>query len=237
MVSYNKATGNVVGQLPFREYCVGVTSPFFENAYIADLIERKEHWGAKWFGVLSPVFFSKALAGGLTVDKIKHDIDRGIRRKIARNVFQSLEIDALGFHPGHKNRNIIKQGARYHGRPNGQVFVDLTQAIFDRAGVAWRVEDDLNLVVYNNYIIARPAIWQKYYDDVLGPCMEVMKNDTEIRAECFRDATYHKSKRMSARLKRDLGVPYYPFHSFICERFWAVFLRMNSGIQFRHFGK
>jgi hypothetical protein len=65
--------------------------------------------------------------------------------------------------------------------------------------------------------------------------MQVMNHNAELNKMIWQDSGYHKKKRMSAKLKQDLGVPYYPLHTFICERFWSVYLAMNRQIKFRHY--
>lgn len=233
LVTYNKATSDIAAKYPYSIYHVGKTSPFFENAYIRDLIQKGVHHNDDWFGLLSPHFFTKALSGRLTPYKIQHDIERGIQIQTGRNRFERHEAEAIGFTPRLKNLNVITQGNRAHG----EGFSELVQDIFNKAGVDWDVSKPLKKVVMSNYIIARPEVYQDYANTVLLPCMEVMETDPDISKRCWEDSRYYKKRSMSAQLKSDLGVPYYPLHTFICERFWSVYLAMNPGVKFRHFGQ
>ena len=234
MVAYDPATCDIASRSPFKVYCVDHTSPFFENAYIRDLVEKGAHNQGEWFGVLSPAFFYKALGGSLTPDKIAIYLNKKKKVRTGRRTFQMLDVDALGFNPRSQNSNIIQQGNRWHGDD----FQAIVQAIFDKAGVPWDCSQRLHNVVMSNYIITRPWVYEDYVRSILAPCMDVMENDSSIRETIWRDSGYQKKRNMTDKLKADLGVPYYPLHTFICERFWAVYLAINAEkVTFRHYGQ
>jgi hypothetical protein len=233
MTAYNDKTSEIVDKYPFMKYWVEKTSPFFENAYILDLVVNGEHKGNEWFGVLSPQFFTKCCGGRLTIYKMQHDIERGIQVQTGRNQFERHEADAIGYHPSLRNRNMIQQGNLAHG----DGFSQLTQDILTKAGVDWDVTKPLKKIVLSNAIITRQHVYEDYVLSVLEPCMTVMDNDEEIRERVWKNSGYHKNKSMSAKLKADLGVNYYPLHTFICERLWSVYLAMNPSVKFRHFGQ
>lgn len=233
MISFDHLTNDIVQKSGFSGYFVSKTSEFFENWYISDLIQKGAHKDAELFGVLSPYFFHKAMAGGLNTFKIRHDIERGYKKQVGRNIYEVSDLEALGFHPRNRQKNIITQGNRWHG----EQFADITQMVFDKADIAWNVNSPLPRIVLHNYILAKPAIYEDYVKTILNPCMKVMQEDEELQPLLWQDSGYHKKKNMSQKLKDDLGVPYYPMHTFICERFWSVYLAMNPQIKFRHFGQ
>ena len=130
-----------------------------------------------------------------------------------------------------QNPNVIRQGDNWHRVENGS-FSGIVQQVLRGAGIEWSVGDRLRLPIYNNYVIARPWVWDRYVNEMLNPCMEVMKNaEGEFRELLWQDARYHKSRRKSvqAHLQANFGVPHYPLHTFICERFWSVWVEMNWG--------
>lgn len=233
IVAYDQKTSDISAKYPYSVYYADKTSAFFENEYIRDLVNKGAHNDDDFFAVLSPHFFTKAIGGRLTPHKIQHDIERGIQIQTGRNTFEKHDVDAIGFTPQLRNTNVITQGDRTHV----EGFSDLVQEIFNLAGVNWNVLTPLKKIVMSNYIIARSSIWQHYADTVLLPCMEVMETDKAISNEVWKDSRYYKKAKMSAKLKQDLGVSYYPLHTFICERFWSVYLAMNPDVNFRHFGK
>lgn len=233
MVTFDGKTRDIAAKYPFSVYAVSHTSPFFENWYIRDLIQKGAHNDAEWFGVLSPYFFTKAMSGRLTPAKIQHDLERAYKRQVGRNAFDLQELHALGFHPRLRQKNIITQGNRWHG----ETFSEITQLILNKAGIAWNVDRMLPKVVMHNYILARPHIYQEYVSEILSPCMDVMMYDPEVYALVWKDSMYHKKKKMTDKLKQDLGVPYYPMHTFICERLWSVYLALNGSVNFRHYGQ
>lgn len=223
MIAYNEITSNYVDTTEFKKYEVAKNSEFFENAYILDLIKSETHAESKYFAVLSPAFFNKACAGRVTTSGIVEKLEKGLTVPTSRFSSKQVEIDILGFNPHHRNSNIIMQGNRWHGSN----FSEVTQLIFDKAGIDWDVSRKLKHILLHNYVIAKSEIYEKYVTEILEPCMSVMSNDSEVRELVWKDSGYHKKRRMSEKLKADLGVNYYPLHTFICERFWSVFVALN----------
>ena len=82
----------------FTPYYNPTLTPFFENSVIEDLCRKGAHMEHEFFGVLSPVFFSKAMGGGVKRQFIAEKLSR---------------CDLLSFWKG-DNRNIITQGDHYH---------------------------------------------------------------------------------------------------------------------------
>ena len=191
-------------------------SEFFENDVILNVVSQGKHKETDWFGVLSPEFFSKAATGGVRVTELQKRLNDSL--------------DMMTFTRS-ENTNMIKQGDNWHRVQNGS-FSSIVQQVIRRAGIEWSVDDRLRLPIYNNYVIARPWVWDRYVNEMLLPCMEVMENaEGEFRELLWQDAKYHKSRRKSvqAHLQANFGVPHYPLHTFICERFWSVWVEMNWG--------
>lgn len=195
-------------------------SPFFENKVIYDLCMQGAHREGGWFGILSPSFFFKA-----------HRI------KTPRNLSQLVsegDHDAVGFNGKSQNQNVILQAERWHVG-----FVDLFEKIIHKAGIGFDFRSVKNgkQNIFSNYLIAKPEVWDRYFTEVLKPCMDVMSRDKEVQEGLWQDAKYHKSRtslRHRMYLQESIGVPFYPYHTFICERFWTLFLWMNPDVKLKN---
>lgn len=191
---------------------------FFENSVIYDLLSQNKNHEGEWFGVLSPVFFNKA-----------HRVNTP--QLLAQHLDPAL--DVIAFNGKSQNQNIILQAEKWH-----EGYVDLFETILNRAGIYFdfRKVKDGTKNIFSNYVIAKPHVWHQYYEEVLYPCMRVMEDDEYVKGTLWKDAKYHKSKRQSVRyyLQEAIGVPYYPYHTFICERFWTLFLWMNPDIKLKN---
>ena len=214
----------------FTPVCNERLSPFFENSVIVEVLGNGGSIpGLDWFGVLSPKFFRKAYGGGVSLSGEKLDTFLAATQK-----------QVVGFNIKTTQKNIIKQGDMWH--PG---FSELFDKIIKKAGIDYDIRKPSKKlyslpsghVVYNNifsnYVIAKKHIWDDYYQTVLKPCYDVMsdKDNEEIQSLLWRDSGYHKMNPQAVKrsvLKEKLGVPFYPYHTFICERFWTMFLNMRN---------
>ena len=206
-------------------------SPFFENTPILGLYhtEFNNIGNNEWVGVLSPKFFQKA------------QVPRPVTAIELDKLLSETEKDVVGFNIKSTQRNIIKQGDIYH-----KDFSKVFKMIIDKAGIDYDIRlparklftmpsgHQVYTNVFMNAIIARKWVYEKYIKDVLEPCYEVMSdpNNKDIIDIIWRDSGYNTLvKRANSKyLKESIGVSYYPYHTFICERFWTMFLNMNKGI-------
>ena len=58
----------------------------------------------------------------------------------------------------------------------------------------------------------------------------------KLRELLWTDSGYTKKNKLGPYLKEQIGVSYYPYHTFICERFWTMFLNMHPEITVTHYG-
>lgn len=209
-------------------------SPFFENTPILEVYHK--HFPQindnEWVGVLSPKFFQKAQSiGGKTVSG--RELDK---------LLSKTDKDVIGFHIKMTNLNIITQADNYH-----KDFTKVFKLILEKADIDYDVRIRSRKLfklpsghwvypnIFSNAVIARKWVYKKYIKEVLKPCYEVMSdpNNEEIRNIIWRNSGYNRLvyRSNSQYLKRQIGVPYYPYHTFICERFWTMFLNMNKEIK------
>lgn len=198
---------------------------YYENQVIYNLAVQGKHLESEWFGVLSPVFFAKAAAswGNITPSYIRQKL--------------TDDIDILSFTKS-QNKNIITQGNHYHARKKGN-FAEIVQRVLAVAGIVWNVRNPLRFPVLMNYVIARGWVWDRYFNEMLQPCMDAMRAATgDLKDLLWQDSEYQRarSQSMRKRLLHEIGVPYAPMHTFVCERLWSVWVEMNyEEVRKRHY--
>lgn len=203
-------------------------SPFFENTAILGLFETRFKYinSEDWVGVLSPKFFQKAQSfkpiTAIDLDKFLSETKK----------------DVVGFSIRQTQRNIILQGDKYH-----KDFSKVFKMIIEKAGIDYDIRRGTKKLfvlqsghqvyanIFSNAVIAKKWVYEKYIKEVLKPCYEVMSdpNNTDIQEIIWKDSGYTRlTRRDTSGFKAQIGVNYYPYHTFICERFWTMFLNMND---------
>jgi hypothetical protein len=104
-------------------------------------------------------------------------------------------------------------------------FTDILRKIL--ASIGFSLPKEVKYPVYQNAFCARAEIYQQYVKEMLIPAMEVMENDAEIKKLCWIDSGYYLLRSVpefAKRVKQFLGTDYCPMHTFLCERFFSVWL-------------
>ena len=104
-------------------------------------------------------------------------------------------------------------------------FKDIIKKIWEKIGRGNPF--DPKYPVYQNAFVAKSFIYKKYIKEVLSPAMNKMEEDEEIKKLCWQNSNYYKLKnnpKFSQRVKEHLGVEYCPMHTFLCERFFSLWM-------------
>lgn len=192
-------------------------SPFFENDVIELLIEYRKHKEADYFGVFSHNFQHKI-----------HIWPKDIFKAINEN-----DYDVYSFFAGMKTNNIFLKGDAWH-----ENFSTVCKTILRKLGYNQDVADPgykTRCIVYQNHFIARSDVYEGYVNTLLRPAMELMEYDNEIRDIIWKDAKYTKGNKpeVKARLKEQIGVDYYPYHPFVCERLFSFYMDLSPQLTFK----
>jgi hypothetical protein len=181
-------------------YYNATLTPFFENSVIKTLIQSSS---AEKIGVCSWA--------------LKHKMKMCLR-PLTESVLHE-DYDVLSFSRMSKHHKMLPSAEAWH--PG---FTALLTKIMSQVG--YKVVQVPKYPIYQNAFVARTEIYREYVKDFLVPAMEVMSTD----AECWKDSGYTKLKRepLSDNAKVDLGVGYYPMHTFLCERFFSQWLETKK---------
>jgi hypothetical protein len=194
-------------------------SPFFENTVIIDLIKNKEHINHDYFGVFSGHFKNKMI----------HSRDG--KKLTPEYIFERLEGDVVSFFRSHKNLNVINKAEVFH--PG---FKRAIKNILNVINFQVDIEKNTRFTVYQNHFIASSQVYDRYVKELLEPAVKAMydEGNKELQNIIWQDSGYHKKKTMPEKLKSEMGVPYYPYHTFICERLFSIFLNKYTELNCKH---
>lgn len=195
-------------------------SPFFENEVIKLLINSYCNKGAEYFGVLSWRFTAKIRLPG---NKPMH----------SQQLFNLMEkhpgYDIYSFFGRHHPHNPFNPATNGHGR----ALPTIAQLLCDRLRIGlnlstWKAQH----LVFMNYFLARNEVYERYVSDFLIPAMCRMNDpeDRELYNLVWQNSLYLETgitKLERARLQAMYGKPYYPYHAFVCERLFSLWLSIN----------
>lgn len=191
---------------------------FFENQVIANLIEKKEHLKHEYFGV-----FSHDVMGSISFK------EEGMRFN-AINLTKAInkhKVDVFSFQKRRQQENIATQAEHYH--PG---FMKILTKVLDHCG--FEMTPRLDKIILFNLMVCTGEFWDSYYDEMLKPAMEILK---EI-PEAYEDSRYAligkpMNQQTSDRFFKGFGKRHYPFHPFICERLASIYLQSNRNWTFK----
>ena len=192
---------------------------YFENEVIALLINQGEHLKDEYFGVFSHD----------VMDSINFKED-GLRfsPKALEAVVKKYGVDVFSFQKRRQNENISLQANNYH--PG---FNDIMKKVLDHCGL--ELPPKLDKIVLFNLMVCKGEFWEAYFNDLLRPVMEILK---EI-PEAYEDSRYALIGRKDLndgrgdRFEKGFGKRHYPYHPFICERLASIYLQLNPQWSFK----
>jgi hypothetical protein len=190
---------------------------FFENSVIRALVEIKEHQNEDYFGVVSHQLREKTKLSK-TAWRNSNIVNRSEIDFNPETFEQELlkhKPDVMSFQR-HIPHDPISHANKYH--PN---FSKYFTEIMNQIGFGWKPTVFQN-VIYCNYFVAEPWIYETYVSEMLAPAMDIMKHMPEL----YGNSGY--SKKLPEPLSKSFGINHYPYHPFLCERMFSYFLHLNN---------
>lgn len=180
-------------------------SVYFEN----DLIKKfylSEKIEADYFGVLSWRFSEK-------------------NGSQFRSSFIDGRYDIYAFQGSARHHDVFADSVTCH-----PFFMDIFNVVLRNLKIDTNIKPSLGL--YMNSVITRSHIYKKYVSEFLIPTMELLdrfpEKFVELNQKLWSDARYKYDSALTQRLFEHTGKPYYTYHTFICERLWAVFYELHK---------
>lgn len=140
-------------------------------------------------------------------------------RQLTEEVLNS-DYDVLSFTKNSPGHGMLTIANVWHPQ-----FTEILTKILNAIGFS--VPKEVKYPIYQNAFCTHGEIYKQYVNEMLSPAMEVMENDKEIKKLCWQDSNYYKLKSVpefAARVKQFLGVDYCPLHTFLCERFFSIWI-------------
>jgi hypothetical protein len=203
----------------------------FENRVIAELIETSNLQSNDIFSVLShkfkaaksttPIFGKQSLIFNL----------ENIQR-----LFDESDTQLLTFFRNNRTKNIILQSKSNHPKTP---FIQALDLLLKTANIDFNVLQPIPHRVYimRNAFIARFGIYQRYYNEMLKPCIDAMKDENNVRLNelLWQSANYSVERmRFKDNPKLTQFFKHYTLHPFILERLPSIWLTINREIICNH---
>ena len=203
----------------------------FENHVISKLIETSNLQSNDILGILSHKF--KA-AKSTTLIFGKQSLIFNLEN--IQRLFDESDTQLLSFFRTNRTKNIILQSKSNHPKTP---FIQALDLLLKTANIDFNVLQPIPHRVYimRNAFIARFGIYKKYYNEMLKPCIDAMKDEsnTQLQELLWRSANYSVEKlRFKDNPKLTQFFNKYPLHPFILERLPSIWLTINKEIICTH---
>ncbi len=201
-------------------------TPFFENEVMLKLINAGANKQADYFAVLSHKFFS---------DTINKELKPITKQEIENSLGDT---DVVSFFGYQTNSQLFLHAEKVH-----KGIAECFQELFRLLGLKYNPLEPIRFVVYRNCFFARSEVYERYVKEMLQPCIELMsdKKNHVLWQAIWKDSRYpyqdnrfQKHVGLRDKFVHDMGVPYYPFHTFILERMFSYWLNLNKEITCKH---
>jgi hypothetical protein len=220
-IYFNESQSSGLEYTPFfNNHC----TVYFENSVIRSLVEEGAHLGSDYFGVVSYQIRHKLRTwnehwgshGQLVNLSARSFSPRAFEEEVQR---QRVDVMGFGQHPPHDPIALAE-----HFHPGLSLHF---RRIMASIGYDWKPTQFAH-VFYFNYFVAKPELYQRYVNEMLVPAMKVMDSMPELMADS------HYGNPLPENLRVRFGVPFYPFHPFLCERLFSYFAHLH-GLRCGHF--
>lgn len=194
----------------FLQYKLPDTNnPFFENyIFKDDALSLQRLGNPDWVGHLTYSYMSKILP--FEFNHFTHLLD--------------TKYDIIGLRPfPHHFYSSVE-----HSHPG---FLKIWDALLAKLGYQHYANHPTPMGFYCNYWIMKAEVYERYRQ-VTSKVIDLMLNDPEIKELVNNDSKY-ALKITKEKLIALTGRPFYPFHTFILERFvcfWASVEKLNVGV-------
>lgn len=197
---------------------------FFENQVIVDLIKSGAHNDCEYFGVVSHGLRAKlALMNKqwASIDNLANHSNKKFTPANFENALRWHKPDVFSFEK-HKPQDTVTFADIFH--PN---FANYFSLVMRYIGYEWKPTVFQNVFYCNNFV-AKKEVYEKYVNEMLLPAMEFMKSVPDL----MQDSKYEKP--LPDNLKKSFGINHYPYHPFLCERFFSYFCHIHK-LNCKHF--
>lgn len=193
---------------------------FFESQVIADLVRSGHHNDCDYFGVVSYKLREKI--GTDMKDNWRghanianHSINNFTPEQFEEELFKhNPDVMSFQCHQGHDPVGVAE--AFHYG------FRKLWFQVMKEINYDWQPTFIEN-IFYCNFFVAKSEIYETFVSDMLMPAMRIMEKMPELMAD-----SGYRSTPLPEKLKLKYGIEHWPFHPFICERFFSWYAHIHK---------
>lgn len=184
-----------------------------ESDVIEQLVREGAHHEADFFGVFS----------------WKSKLKLGISSELVMSSLSALrfDLDVLTFPFDELGPNVWTRNT-----PEG-----IRSAPFLRAGnmIMGKLGIDVDLkslktpIIYQNAFLARTWVWDKYFKEMLGPALDILRNpeETELHESLSYKSQYPVFGSLRQRILKAFGNSFYTFHPFLAEILFPTWVALQ----------
>ena len=185
-------------------------TPFFEDEVIARHVFNDK----PFTGIFSYSWMSKF--------KNPHKITIEQHLKVLRS---DETIGAVGHHKHHGHgRNMWPSAERWH-----KGIIEMAETVLSEMGYQINLRElSTSEPFYFNNFIARTEIYKDYVDAFLQPAMKIMVDNDDLSQRLMQDSGYGKKSLYKGKLMATIGVPHYPYHPFLLERWFSTYCALKG---------
>ena len=85
-------------------------------------------------------------------------------------------------------------------------------------------------IVYSNFFVCKTEIYREYVNEIIKPAIELL--ETKYKQEVWQDSNYKGLEK--DKLKQYTGLDYYPFHTFLLERLFSIWIENKNYKIYEH---
>ncbi len=201
-------------------YCNNPTTIFFESEVMCKLVERGAHKNCDYFGVVSHKLRNKIKGSKMWGRTIANQSLRDFTPKEFESYIRVAGADIASFatHPPHQ---VFPWAERYH-----KGICRAADLLIRKLNYRIYYDAKSFQVIYFNYFVAKPQIYEDFVKTLLRPAIRIMKCDPDVHALCKVNSHYRFP--MPEAVTKQTGYDYWPLFPFIAERLINLYLLKNS---------
>ena len=205
------------------EYIPYLNNPatiFLESKVMCDLIAKGAHKKSEYFGVVSHKLRKKVHGSKMWGRTIANQSRRQFSPKEFETYLRVSGAD-IGSYCTHPPHAVFPFAERYHKGICAAVALLMKKLNYK----IW-YDTKSRSVIYFNYFLARPNIYEDFVNTLLRPAIEIMSKDPQVRTLCKVNSRYKFP--IPEDLAKQTGYDYWPLHPFITERLINLYLIKNN---------
>ena len=104
--------------------------------------------------------------------------------------------------------------------------INLLKLLCSDLGIVFTMNCSHN--IYSNFFVCRTEIYKDYVNNYIKPAIDLL--ETKYKDLAWKNANY-TSDLTKEQLKEYTGLDYYPMHTFVLERLFALYLENNKHLK------